>query len=218
MNNLNPQSSIHRPLFTSVLFDYGQVLCLPQPESDIRAMAQLCGTSDLERFSTAYYEPRHEYDRGTLDGRTYWQMVCEQLGTGPSVPLYEQLIALDNQSWAYANIEMSKWVADVQRQGIRTAILSNMPFDMRKDFDRYTPWLPPIPEKFFSCDFQHIKPEPEIFEICLETMGIGPETVLFVDDRPANVATAQSLGFTAILFESTEQFFREVHTISIQSP
>ncbi|MBX7219708.1 MAG: HAD family phosphatase [Blastocatellia bacterium] len=213
---LSSQSS--NPILSTVLLDYGQVLCLPQPETDLRALAHQCGTSDLERFSTAYYEPRHEYDRGTLDGPTYWQLVCEQLGTSLPDPLCEQLIALDNQSWAYANIEMSNWVAAVQRQGIRTAILSNMPLDMRKDFDRYTPWLPPIPEKFFSCDFQRIKPEPEIFEICLAALGIAPETVLFVDDRPANVATARSLGITTIRFESTEQFFREVHTISIQSP
>jgi len=49
------------------------------------------------------------------------------------------------------------------------------------------------------------KPDPKIFEILCERHGFEPEQATFVDDSPANVATAIGLGFDAILFESSDQ-------------
>ena len=49
------------------------------------------------------------------------------------------------------------------------------------------------------------KPDPRIFDILCERHGFEPEHAVFVDDSPANVATALSLGFDAILFVSPEQ-------------
>jgi glucose-1-phosphatase len=39
------------------------------------------------------------------------------------------------------------------------------------------------------------KPERRIFEIACEEHGLSPETTFFIDDLPANIATAQLLGF-----------------------
>lgn len=45
-----------------------------------------------------------------------------------------------------------------------------------------------------------MKPEPEIFHILRDRHGIDPSDAVFIDDNPANVAAAESLGFSGILF------------------
>src|SRR6185369_9532786 len=44
------------------------------------------------------------------------------------------------------------------------------------------------------------KPEPEIYEITLESLGVEPERCLFVDDVEANCDGARALGLTAVHF------------------
>ena len=44
------------------------------------------------------------------------------------------------------------------------------------------------------------KPDRRIFEILLERYALAPETTVFVDDAPTNVAAARALGLNAVLF------------------
>jgi len=44
------------------------------------------------------------------------------------------------------------------------------------------------------------KPDRRIFEILLERYALAPETTVFVDDVPTNVAAARALGLNAVLF------------------
>jgi 2-haloacid dehalogenase len=49
------------------------------------------------------------------------------------------------------------------------------------------------------------KPDPEIFLLACSRLGVAPESVVFVDDSPANVAGAEAVGMTGLLFRSAEQ-------------
>lgn len=46
------------------------------------------------------------------------------------------------------------------------------------------------------------KPDPRIFQVLVDRHGLVPERSAFVDDSPANVATAAGLGFRALHFTS----------------
>jgi putative hydrolase of the HAD superfamily len=49
------------------------------------------------------------------------------------------------------------------------------------------------------------KPDPEIYAIVLERLGLRAEECAFVDDIAINVRAASELGFTGVHFASTEQ-------------
>lgn len=49
------------------------------------------------------------------------------------------------------------------------------------------------------------KPDPAIFHLTLERLGVAPHEAIFVDDMPANVAAAAALGMHAIHFEDPRQ-------------
>ena len=44
------------------------------------------------------------------------------------------------------------------------------------------------------------KPDPAIFELFLERYELAARDCVFIDDSPANIATAKALGFTALHF------------------
>ena len=49
------------------------------------------------------------------------------------------------------------------------------------------------------------KPDPEIYRLTLERLGLPPEACLFVDDTDVNVAAARELGMPAVWFRSNRQ-------------
>lgn len=61
-----------------------------------------------------------------------------------------------------------------------------------------------------SGEVKLIKPEPEIFELCLQRIGKPASQCLLIDDSEANIIVAQKIGIDTIHFESPEQLKREL--------
>jgi 2-haloacid dehalogenase len=55
-----------------------------------------------------------------------------------------------------------------------------------------------------------IKPDPRIFHVLMRRYGIDPSQAAFIDDAPANVATATELGFHGIHFTSPDALRSEL--------
>ena len=66
-----------------------------------------------------------------------------------------------------------------------------------------------------SCFLGLRKPELAIYRCALDILGAPPERVLFVDDRPENVAGAQAAGMKAIRFEGEDALRRELQRIGV---
>ncbi len=196
---------IHKPMISisTVIFDYGNVLCQPQPFEILQEMASLCGIP-TPQFQASYYQFRHQYDLGVLDGSGYWQAFGSVAGFQIPESTINQLIELDNQSWAQPNWPMIEWVTRLQTAGIQTAILSNMPVDMRRELSSLCHWLPKCDVEVFSCELGIAKPDLAIFEHCLGHLRVVPKEALFLDDRLENVKAAQALGLHGLVFESVE--------------
>ncbi|MFF4924906.1 HAD family hydrolase [Kitasatospora sp. NPDC001261] len=83
--------------------------------------------------------------------------------------------------------------------GIRTAVLSNslgrQPFDPYSGFDLAGTFDAVV----LSADVGVRKPDPAIFRIVLDRLGVGADECLFVDDSESNLEAAAGLGFTPLL-------------------
>lgn len=52
----------------------------------------------------------------------------------------------------------------------------------------------------FSCDVGYAKPEPEIYEICLRKLGVGPDEAVFVGDGGSDeLRGAKAVGLTTVM-------------------
>jgi len=55
-----------------------------------------------------------------------------------------------------------------------------------------------------------VKPDPAIFRILCDRYGFEPHDAVFIDDSGANIATAASLGFDALLFDRPERLRQQL--------
>ncbi|GGP78725.1 hypothetical protein GCM10010278_66510 [Streptomyces melanogenes] len=83
--------------------------------------------------------------------------------------------------------------------GIKTAVLSNSlgrePYDPYAGFDLHRSF----DEVVFSAEHGVRKPDPAIFGLVLDKLGVPAERCLFVDDSEDNLAAAYELGITPLL-------------------
>lgn len=62
--------------------------------------------------------------------------------------------------------------------------------------------------KLISADHQVIKPQPEIYDLCLQKFGLKAEECFFIDDVPANVEGAFYCGIPGAVFHKDVTLLR----------
>jgi len=199
---------------TTVIFDFGYVLSLPPRASDYRNLAALAGI-DGSSFESVYWGQRTDYDRGTIDGPVYWRRVAEAVGREVNPSQIQSLIAADIAIWMRANPVMMEWVRALKADGLKIAVLSNMPIEISTYMREHAPWFGDFDYVCFSAEVHLAKPEPAIFHACLKVVGSKPEECLFIDDRAENVEAARVLGMQAVQFNSVEELARDVRRLRL---
>lgn len=193
----------------AIIFDYGEVLCFPPTTSEIARMADVFGV-DPDQFRRLYEKNRLAYDRGDLEAEDYWAAFAADTGTTLTPDQVKKLRAWDTEMWSKLNPVMLEWLAALQNAGIKTAILSNMQFDMVNHVRRSFPWVGKVHHAVFSHEVRLAKPEPEIYHHCLRGLGTVPHETLFIDDRQRNVKAAEALGIQTVHMKSVAQLRAEL--------
>ena len=194
---------------SAVIFDYGEVLCLPPTVEDLEASARILGIP-LASFRVLWSRHRDLYDRGDLSEETYWCKVAEDAGISMDDRQLEQLGKNDVLMWSRTNPRMLAWLGDLSAAGMKTAVLSNMHASMAQHARQNFPWLDLVTCTTLSAEVRLIKPDPAIYEHCLRGLEVAAAKCLFIDDREVNVAAARNLGIHGIQFRSMTQLTSEL--------
>lgn len=190
------------PLRT-IIFDYGLVLSGP-PEPAARArLIDISGLSP-DIFDAHYWKYRLDYDRGTLNGRTYWQTFARDTGMALTPERIDALIEHDVLMWASVDPVMLAWAARVQASGMKTAVLSNMGEELLAHMRKNFRWLEKFHYLTWSCELNLVKPLAAIYQHTLEKLDVRPEEALFLDDKVENVEGARQVGLNALVFHSPQ--------------
>ncbi len=187
-----------------VIFDYGGVLCGHPTEAELDAFANLGGFPTAP-FLESYWRSRWDFDRGDLNSETYWNGVARNLGGEFSAASRQLLDSADVQLWMTIDQAMLDWNAALRKTGIRTAILSNMPYTVA-DHLKNIRFFDAFDFVTLSCEVHFAKPETEIYRHCLAGLCSAPEATLFLDDRLINIEAAQQLGIYGYEFVTRDQF------------
>ena len=102
---------------------------------------------------------------------------------------------------------MYELVEELKNAGYGIYLLSNASIRQHE----YWPKLPVshlFDGKVISADHGFIKPQPEIYEICLNIFGLKAEECLFIDDVPGNIEGALCRGIAGIVFHGDVQLLR----------
>jgi putative hydrolase of the HAD superfamily len=98
-------------------------------------------------------------------------------------------------------------VREARRSGVRTALLSNSWGDattydraLKEHFDA---WV-------ISSEVGLRKPDPAIYELAAERIGLAPAACVYVDDLPGNLKPARALGMATVLHRDAAATLAEV--------
>jgi putative hydrolase of the HAD superfamily len=152
-------------------------------------------------------------ERGEITLRRYFEIVCDDIRSELGIELDPGRLL----GCIEASIEPTDGVLDLVRairRGYRTAMLTNNTRDLAEI------WQARLP-----CDLVDVvidssvvgmrKPDPEIYQLTLERLGVDAARAVFIDDQEVNLVTAREMGMHAILFRSVEQCERELAGLGV---
>ncbi|MGI8429783.1 MAG: HAD family hydrolase [Solirubrobacteraceae bacterium] len=201
----------------AVISDFGGVLTSPLIEAFIALGASL-GMS-LETLGIAMAavtengsNPLFELETGRISEASFLHTLGAQLSAqlGREIELhgfgeryFEQL---------HPNERLIEYMRELRDRGYKLAICTNNV----REWEAL--WRAKLPvEEIFDVVVNSAlvgarKPEPRIYEVTLERLGLPPGAALLLDDVELNCAAARQLGIGAVQFRSTEQAIEEIET------
>ncbi len=211
-----PSVSADRPdghaAINAVILDYGLVLVSSPTAEEFGRMAEMFNLS-VDSFYDLWEASRGPYDRGDFSAEEYWLKLAVQTNTTLDPKQIEILREIEVEIWAHPVPGMLDWLGQLHAAGIKTGLLSNMPWDLANYVRANFEWLEKFSFKALSAEVGMIKPDAAIYEHTLRGLGVSAEEALFIDDREPNVRAARALGMRAIQFRSIEQLKRELEVM-----
>ncbi len=188
----------------AVIFDFGGVF-IDSPFTALVEAAHARGLDPDEMTDIIFgpYDedtdhPWHRLERGEI---TVTQARDEILASstadgGTPVDPFELLAALGGSE---IRGDVVDWCRDLRGRGVRTGLLTNN----AKEFESFWRPLLPLDELFDDViDSSAVglrKPDPRIYRLALERLGVDAADAVFVDDAPGNVTGAERVGIRGVL-------------------
>jgi putative hydrolase of the HAD superfamily len=144
---------------------------------------------------------------GQAQAEDVWRWVGSRLELGP-----EDLERLQDEFWQGDQLDgaLVQFIRELRRE-CRTALLSNAWPGMRQMIESEWGIADCFDDLFISAELGLAKPDPKIYRLALDRLGIPPTRAVFVDDFIENVRAAAALGLRAIQFLSSKQAMQAVN-------
>ncbi|MEM0944138.1 MAG: HAD family phosphatase [Pseudomonadota bacterium] len=185
----------------AVVFDVGRVLIAWDPRALFSQV--LPDEAAVETFLTEICPPA--WNAAQDRGRPWAEAVAEAVARHPDWA--EEIRAWDTRWIETVPHEISGTVRLFERleaSGVPLYGLTNFSAEKWPLAVARYPVLGRFREVVISGDVRLIKPDPEIYRLLLDRIGLPAEACFFTDDSPTNIAAAAELGFDDHRFESPE--------------
>ena len=201
----------------AIVSDFGGVLTTPLLDAFL-GLQERRGIP-LEAFGAARarapeqdagVNPLFELEKGNVSEAAFLEAIADELapavGHRPEMHRFSEIYfeALE------PNPPMFDLMRELKADGYRMALLTN---NVREWEPLWRSMLPVdevfelvVDSAFVRCR----KPDPEIYEITLQQLGLAAERCLFIDDVEANCEGARALGIEAVHFRDNEQAIPEI--------
>lgn len=199
-------------MIDNLVFDLGQVLLSFEPQKYLEKLYD--NPAKRERLMKTIFESRTwlDLDQGLIDEAEAYERMAEGL------PAYSEEILYVLEHWDEILVPIEPTVRLLHRlkeQGISLYMISNF---HRRAYDRVRSrysFFSLFDGIVISSHVELLKPDPAIFKKLVGTYSLTPETCLFIDDTPANVAAARSIGMKGLVFQDGEALEKELAGMGI---
>ncbi len=198
-----------------IIFDYGNVLALPQDpaawEAHLDALGAELGFANGAALWSYLYEGKEWLwaKTGRITDAEFWRRLLEPCGLTTST---------ERRAWVRRLFEpggvhprMRQLVTQLQER-YKLALLSNASDWLVTALDDELQLAQLFDVVVVSAAVGMAKPDPAIYWLTLERLGLPASAVLFIDDQARNTQAAEALGIPSILFTGVEALWSELTT------
>ena len=196
----------------ALIFDFGSVLVQMGDPAPRQALAEQLGIPLKELYRLVFdSETASRAMVGELTIEQHWQAVGETLGV-----TVDELPALKARFWAAdrINTELVDYIRTL-RPRYKVGLLSNAWNDLRQVMQQRFGFDGLFDELVISAEVGLAKPDPRIFHLAVERLGVQPAEAVFVDDVLANVEAARAVGLHAIHYLDNPQLFEALERLNV---
>lgn len=194
----------------AVIFDLGGVINRTVDRGPREKLAEHAGMSYEELNRTVFdTDTAIQATLGELTTEEHWENVRRSLGFSA-----DELSEVADYFWGgdSIDIELVDYIRSLRPQ-YKTGLLSNAWDDLRHYLENVWKIADAFDEIIISAEVGVAKPDPRIYQITLNRLGVRATEAIFVDDFPTNVEAASQLGIHAVRFQSTSQTLHDVEAL-----
>ena len=190
----------------AVFFDLGGVIVRTEYQAPRERLAERLNTTYEDLYKMVFEsDTGHKASLGSITADEHWAAVARRFGRPASET---QAIRTEFFAGDVIDRALLDYIRSI-RPGLKTGVISNAWPDMRSYL---------VENKFddafdalvLSSEVGITKPDPKIYHIALDKFKVKPAEAVFVDDIPANVEAARTLGLHGVLFHTTEQTLKKL--------
>ncbi len=191
----------------AIIFDMGGVILRTHDYATREATAKKLGLSEEAYEELVFTSPSGmDATVGKIDEREHWFIVWNTLHVPAELqPKYEA------DFWAGDRLDDR--LVDFLRSlkgNYTTALLSNAWSNARQSLTEKYHCMDAFDVSVFSYEVGLAKPNPAIYRLILERVGVDADEAIFLDDNKDNIESAAKMGIHAIRFANTEQAIQNI--------
>jgi epoxide hydrolase-like predicted phosphatase len=194
--------------YRAVIFDFGGVLVRMVDDHPRLELARQLGI-ELEQLDSLIFfsESARKASLGEISVETHWEAVRKSLAISPeamsgSLDLYW---SADDVNW-----ELLEVIRKL-RPKYKVGMLSNAWDNLRNTLHSRWNIDGLFDELVISAEVKMMKPDPRIFHMAVDRLGVQPVETIFIDDIEENVLAARKEGLSIILHQDTQKTISDLH-------
>ncbi len=193
----------------AVLFDVGGVIVRTEYQAPREHLAERLNMTYEDLVHLVFEsETSRQASMGKITTEAHWAALAKRLSrpANETKALREEFFAGDILDRGLVDYIRSL------RPRLKTGVVSNAWPDSREYLVRNH-----VDEVFdvlvISAEVGMMKPDPHIYELALQQLGVPAEETAFVDDTRVNVEAASRMGIRGILFENAKQMRTDLEAL-----
>jgi HAD superfamily hydrolase (TIGR01509 family) len=185
----------------AVIFDLGKVLVDFDYSVAADHISGKCSMSGEELYLYMARSPLIvQYETGLISSQQFFDGVRKASGYSGT---FEEFAAFFGDIFTPLPV-MIELHAELRRRGMPTYIFSNTNDMAVRHIERSYPFFKTFTGYIYSYEHRSMKPDSKLYEVVEQVSGHRGADLLYIDDRPENIAAGAARGWQTILQEQPE--------------
>lgn len=187
-----------------VVFDFGGVMTTSTMPDRVRPIVRRLGI-DWQILVDGFNRYRRQMDGDEMTIDEMYARIWSDAGIAVDPESAAKIIEADQASFLSRNERTRRWMHNLKQRGFKIGILTNMCSAFARRFRAEFPDFIALADAMVvSGEVRMYKPQPGIYRLLRERIGLKAETLCFIDDVEENCAGARLDGWQAIRFAGNE--------------